>query len=272
VGSALAYYFGGKIGLAWGWRWAFLLAGIPGLILAFLVLTLPKQPVTSPESTNSSLQENLTKAVSVVRQLWQIPPFRRVTLGYGLLTFAIGGLAFWMPRFLEVQKGLNIKEANVLMALATVISGGLGTLAGGWAGDLLFRFNRQAHLWVSGLGVLLSLPFAALAIYATVPFYYKLGLFISVFLLFLNPGVLTTVIVSIAGTTRRASAIALNIIIIHLVGDVPSPFLMGWLSDKAGLQWGVSLALVALGGSAVLLLSGIPVIAQDLERGSAGEQ
>ncbi len=187
-----------------------------------------------------------------------------MTTGYGFLTFALGGLAFWMPRFLEIHKGLTLKEANILMAVVTTVAGGLGTLAGGFGGDWLFRRNPRAHLWISGLGVALALPFGALAIFAVDPWIYKTGLFVSVFLLFLNPGLLTTLIVSVAGPTRRAIAVACNIIIIHLIGDVPSPFLIGWVADLAGLQWGVSLALVALTLSAIILLSGLPQVEKDL--------
>lgn len=265
VGAALAYYFGGQVGAQWGWRPAFLLAGLPGLLLAGLVLTLPR---TSAEgfSGDSCRPADHRAMLRTARELWAIPTFQRVTLGYGLLTFALGGLAFWMPRFLEVTKGLSFKEANLLMALSTTIAGGLGTLAGGLAGDWLFRRSKRAHLWISGLGVAAALPFAALAIYGTTPLYYSMGLYIAVFLLFLNPGLLTTIIVSVAGSARRAQAVACNIIIIHLVGDVPSPFLIGWLADRAGLTWGVSLALVALGASAALLLSGLPRVAVDLAR------
>jgi hypothetical protein len=112
--------------------------------------------------------------------------------------------------------------------------------------------------------VALALPFGVLAIFATNSTAYQIGLFTAIFLLFLNPALLTTLIVSVAGPARRAIAVACNIIVIHLIGDVPSPFLIGWLADLAGLQWGVALALVALSISAVFLLSGLPQVEKDL--------
>jgi predicted MFS family arabinose efflux permease len=265
VGAALAYYFGGLVGATWGWRWAFLLAGLPGLVMAALVYTLPslrgqrpQEPSRAPASHRPQLQ--------VILELFRIPSFVRVTFGYGFLTFAIGGLAFWMPHFLEVNKGLSLKEANLLMALTTTVAGGLGTLAGGFGGDWLYRRTPTAHLLVSGLGVALALPFGALVILAQQPWLYQTSLFVAVFLLFLNPALLTTLIVSVAGPARRATAVALNIIIIHFIGDMPSPFLIGWVSDLAGLTWGVSLALAALTISAIILLSGLPRVAADLAK------
>ncbi|MDD3580803.1 MAG: MFS transporter, partial [Desulfobacca sp.] len=103
VGAALAYYFGGQVGHCWGWRWAFLLAGLPGLGLGLLVFTLPKQSTPGAPVSESSQTGGVGQPLLVAAELWKIPTFRRVTLGYGLLTFALGGLAFWMPRFLELH-------------------------------------------------------------------------------------------------------------------------------------------------------------------------
>ncbi len=204
VGAALAYYFGGQVGAAWGWRWSFLLAGFPGLVMAGLVYTLPRFP--APKDATGQGQGRLN--LQAVAALWRIPTFSRVTIGYGFLTFALGGMAFWMPRFLEIDKGLSLKEANILMAVITTVAGGVGTLSGGFGGDWFFRRNPRAHLWVSGLGVALAVPFAAAAIFASQALVYKTCLFIAVFLLFLNPGLLNALIVSVAGPSRRAIAVA----------------------------------------------------------------
>jgi MFS family permease len=186
-----------------------------------------------------------------------------------MITFALGGMAFWMPRYLEVAKGLTLAQANYLLFGSVTLAGGLGTVVGGFLGDRLQRYTIGAPLWVSGLGVTLAWPLAALTIFAPQPVLYVPALMGAIFLLFLNPGVITAVIVSIAGTARRARAVALNIVIIHLVGDVPSPFLIGWVSDRWNLTWGVSLTLVALALAAVFIFAALPYLAQDLAQ--AGE-
>ena len=106
-------------------------------------------------------------------------------------------------------------------------------------------------------------------IFVAAPGLYIPALAGAIFLLFLNPGVLTAVVVSVAGPWRRAQAMALNIVVIHLVGDVPSPLLIGWVSDLASLKWGVSLTLVALAAGAVLIFSALPHLKGDLA--AAGE-
>ncbi|MFZ5451387.1 MAG: spinster family MFS transporter [Thermodesulfobacteriota bacterium] len=279
VGSALAYLVGGLVGSKWGWRPAFLVAGIPGMLLAALVLRLPVAgggsqgpipPAPSPTPPSSSPSFNhLTSLWAGARDLWRLPTLRRVTLGYGMITFTLGGLAFWMPRYLETAKGLEMAQANYLLFGSVTVAGGLGILIGGFLGDRLQAYTLKAPLLVSGLGVALSIPLAALAIFAPNPYLYVSGLVGAIFLLFLNPGVLTAVVVSVAGPQRRAQAVALNIVVIHLVGDVPSPFLIGWLADIWGLKWGVSLTLLTLLAGAILIFCAMPYLSRDLA--DAGE-
>jgi len=264
LGSALAYLAGGFIGSHFGWRPAFLLGGLPGLLLTVTIFHLPACPPLPPQAFNPPGGSR-----SSTWALLQIPTLQRLTLGYGMITFALGGLAFWMPRYLEVAKGLTLAQANYLLFGTVTVAGGLGTVAGGYFGDRLLRYTPRSPLWVSGLGVALAWPLAALTIYAATPVYYFPALVGAVFLLFLNPGVITAVIVSVAGPGRRARAVALNIVLIHLVGDVPSPFLIGWVSDRWNLQLGVSLTLIALALAALLIFSAFPHLTEDLNR--AGE-
>ncbi len=263
VGSALAYLVGGLMGSHWGWRPAFLLAGIPGLAMAALVWRLPEvrpKPAALPASAAP-----LTGSLGLLK----IPTFRWVSLGYGMVTFALGGLAFWMPTYLQQFKGLSLAQANLLLFGSVAVAGALGTLSGGFLGDRFMPRTLNAPLWVSGLGISLGLPMAALAIFAPTPYVYVPALSLAIFLLFMNQGVLTAVVVSVSGAPRRAQAVALNIVVIHLVGDVPSPVLIGWLSDSSSLKWGVSLTLVALAAGAVLIFKALPHLPKDLA--AAGE-
>jgi predicted MFS family arabinose efflux permease len=279
VGSALAYLVGGLVGSHWGWRPAFLLAGLPGLAMAGLIYRLREVRAPAPVMAQPAAPTARSPLATSWR-LFQMPTLRRVTLGYGMVTFALGGLAFWMPHYLEVAKGLSLARANLLLFGSVTLAGGLGTVAGGFLGDRLLSYTLGAPLWVSGLGIVLALPLAAVAIFAAAPALYVPALTGAIFLLFLNPGVLTAVVVSVAGPWRRAQAVALNIVVIHLVGDVPSPFLIGWVSDLGSLTWGVSLTLVALAAGAVLIFTAIPHLGGDLaaageigapDEGSSGE-
>jgi MFS family permease len=181
-----------------------------------------------------------------------------------MVIFALGGLAFWLPQYLEVSKGLSLSQANLLLFGSITLAGGLGTLIGGYLGDRLLTYTVGAPLWVSGLGIVLALPCAAVAIFAAAPVFYVPALAGTIFLLFLNPGALTAVVVSVSGPWRRAQAMALTIVVIHLVGDVPSPLVIGWVSDMSSLKWGVSITLVALAAGAVFILTALPHLSRDL--------
>ncbi len=269
LGAALAYLVGGLMGSRWGWRPAFLLAGLPGLVMAALVWRLPeapRQPANQPTSPSTS---NTASPWGTILSLLRIPTLRWVSLGFGMVTFTLGGLAFWMPSYLEVSKGLSLAQANLLLFGSVAGAGALGTLTGGFLGDRFMPQTLKAPLWVSGLSIILGLPLAALAIFSPLPGLYIPALALAIFLLFMNQGVLTSVVVSVAGAPRRAQAVALNILIIHLVGDVPSPVLIGWISDVSSLKWGVSLTLVALAAGAVLIFKALPHLPKDLA--AAGE-
>jgi len=265
VGAALAYLAGGALGSRLGWRPVFLLGGLPGLLLAAALLRLPAGPLDLRPASGAGLL-----AVEAWLPLWRIPTLVRVMLGYGMTTFTLGGLAFWMPRYLEVAKGLTLAQANYLLFGAVTVAGGLGTVAGGWLGTRLMARRADGALWLSALGALLALPLGAMVVFAASPLLYVPGLVGSVFLLFLNPGVLTALVVSLAGPARRAKAVALNIIVIHLVGDVPSPFLIGLVADLWHLTAGVALTLLALGLGATFFLSALPYVAEDLRRAEGG--
>jgi MFS transporter, Spinster family, sphingosine-1-phosphate transporter len=266
VGAALAYLVGGLVGSHWGWRPAFLLAGLPGLVMAGLIFQL------SEVRSEPARRETLMTAWAPLTAYWhlfKVPTLRRVTLGYGMVTFALGGLALWMPIYLHEVKGLTLAQANQILSISVAGAGGLGILTGGFLGSRLLTYTLGAPLWVSGLGVALALPLAAVAIFVPAPAFYIPALAGAIFLLFLNPGVLTAVVVSVAGPWRRAQAVALNIVVIHLVGDVPSPLLIGWVSDLGSLKWGASLTLVALAAGAILIFTALPHLKSDLV--AAGE-
>src|SRR5437773_5554445 len=90
-------------------------------------------------------------------------------LGYAAYTFAIGALAFWTPSFLERARGIPKAQATVQFGAIVVVTGFVGTYAGGWLGDRLLRVSHQAYLWVSGVVTLAAAPLALAALAAPAP-------------------------------------------------------------------------------------------------------
>jgi len=286
AGAALAYLVAAWVGEEHGWRYAFTLVGLPGLLLA-LPIRLLREPVRGgmdapgpeekpddrpPHPTGFSYASRIAQVISSYRNLIRIRSYFLTNLGYAALTFAIGGMAFWMPRYLETVKGVSFEDSNRLTGSIVAMAGFFGTLAGGYAGDLLMRWTRRAYLLLSGAGVLTAIPFALVAIFSNDRSVFAPALAVSVFFLFLNTGLINAVIVSVTPAGLRSTAVAANIVIIHVLGDAPSPFLIGWLSDLYSLQIGILLAVVAMVVSGVLLLSGSRTLPADIERISGKAQ
>jgi MFS family permease len=237
VGSALGYLIGGVLGQRYGWHAAFLMVGLPGLLLAIPIWLLRTPPRGGVEALAQTTQG---KASSGYKALFRNRSFVCNTLAMAAMTFAIGGLAQWLPSFLYRFHSLDVAKGNTLFGATTVLAGILGTLAGGWLGDRWQKRNGQGYLLLSGWGFLIGTPFAVWAILAPTLVVCMSAIFIAEFFLFLNTGPLNTVIINVTNPAVRAMAFAVNIFFIHALGDAVSPSILGWLSD----QWGLRNALL----------------------------
>jgi MFS family permease len=233
VGSALGYLLGGVLGQRYGWHAAFLLVGIPGLLLAVPIALLWTPPRGGDDPSPLAPKGNDTAGYAA---LFKNRSFVCNTLAMAAMTFAIGGLAQWMPSFLYRVHSLDVAKGNTMFGATTVLAGILGTLAGGWLGDRWQKKNGKGYLLVSGWGFLIGTPFAAWAILATDLTSCITAIFIAEFFLFLNTGPLNTVIINVSNSSVRAMAFAVNIFFIHALGDAVSPSILGWLSDRWDLR------------------------------------
>jgi MFS family permease len=251
VGSALGYVIGGLIDVHFGWRMAFFVAGIPGLLLAALCLLLPDPPrgQQDGEAPGGVAPERTALAATTratYRRLIADRPYRLTVLGYAAYTFAVGGLGAWMPAFLERVRGMSKAEATVRFGTIVVITGFVATFAGGWLGDYCTRYSRQAYLWLCGISMLLATPFVWAALTTAAPTAYTVHMVIAQFLIFLSTGPINAAIVNMVSPLERASAIALSVFAIHLLGDVISPPIIGAISDAASLGQAVMIVPVAV--------------------------
>ena len=240
IGSALGYIVGGLVDHYFGWRQAFFVAGVPGLVLAALALRLYDPPRGAQDAADGT--GGGAHAVSLggaaraaYAALIRNRPYVLTVLGYAAYTFAIGALAFWTPAFLERTRGIPKAHATVQFGAVVVVTGFIGTYAGGWIGDYFLRVSRQAYLWVSGLVTLAAAPLTLVALAAPRPAVYWTAIVAAELCLFASTGPINSAIVNLVSPHMRATAVALSIFTIHLLGDVPSPSLVGLLSDARSL-------------------------------------
>jgi MFS transporter, Spinster family, sphingosine-1-phosphate transporter len=261
VGSALGYVVGGLMGAHFGWRTAFFVAGIPGLALALLCLGLTDPPrgsqdpdppgvdapgVDAPAPGSESATPSASGSRVTYLRLLGNRPYVLTVLGYAAYTFAMGGLAYWMPAFLERTRGVPAGEATVSFGVIVVITGFIGTFAGGWLGDYCAKYSQRAYLWISAIATLAAAPFAWVALTESSKATYLVCMVIAQLLMFLSTGPINASIVNLVLPTQRASANALGVLSIHLLGDVPSPLLIGLVSDHTSLLRAVKVVPVAI--------------------------
>ncbi|MDE2050379.1 MAG: MFS transporter [Gammaproteobacteria bacterium] len=254
VGAALGYIVGGVMRERFSWHAAFYVAGIPGVFLALWILRLPDPPRGAQEESDGAasamppVHARQAGSWEVYLRLLRQRPYLLTVLGYAAYTFALGGLAFWMPTFLERVRGIPAVKASAGFGEIVVLTGFIGTFAGGWLGDYWLQFSRQAYLWMSGWITLLAVPAVYLALGAGAPAVFYPALVVAELLLFMSTGPINTAIVNLVSPAERASAVALSILAIHLLGDVLSPSIIGALSVLSSL------------GAAVMIVPGAVAI------------
>jgi len=262
VGSALGYVVGGLMDVHFGWRMAFFVAGLPGLVLAVLCLGLRDPPRGSQDEAEPGAGGEHSAAGDAKAgdrplfmsylQLLRNKPYVLTIVGYVAYTFALGGLAFWMPAFLERMRGIPREQATVSFGTIVVITGFIGTFAGGWLGDYCARYSQRAYLWISAIATLIAAPFAWVALTAPSQTVYLICMVVAQLMMFLSTGPINASIVNLVLPTQRASANALGVFTIHLLGDVPSPIIIGMLSDTSSLAQAVKIVPIAILISAVV--------------------
>lgn len=256
VGTALGYILGGYVDHNYGWRSAFYVAGLPGILLALLCLLVPDPPRGAQDGEGEAPGSRAPaagpkSALAAYASLLSIPRFRFALAGYTAYTFAVGALAFWVPAFLERIRGVSKQDATVQFGVIAVATGLAGTFAGGWIGDRLQARRPEGYLWVCGVSAFLAVPFALAALVAPTPSVYLPCIVLAELLLFASTGPVNSAMLNAVPPAVRASSVAACNFTIHLLGDVPSTPLVGVLSDASNL--GRAMLLIPF----VILLAGV---------------
>jgi MFS transporter, Spinster family, sphingosine-1-phosphate transporter len=233
VGSALGYAVGGMmIHLTGQWQWAFYVLMPPGVLIGIACFFFkdPPRAVGYVAPTQASAKAYV--------DLFRIPSFSIACIGMTLMTFALGGIAFWMPRYLQVDRGLGTNSTIIFGGIAAA-SGLVATIVGGAIGDKLRKRFSGSYFYVSAAGMLLGFPLFLWLLsvpngawHGPLPYAWGI-LFAAIFCLFLNTGPGNAILANVAPTNVRSRAFALNIFVIHLFGDAISPPLIGAIADHS---------------------------------------
>jgi MFS family permease len=224
-----------------------LFAAVPGLLLGIISL-FQRDPRGAGEAR---VKEECTTR-DAYRILAKTPSYVLNCAAQTTMTFALGGLGFWVAAYLH-SRGLPTSSSQTFGALIAG-TGLLSTVVGGWLGDALRNKIPGSYFLVSGLGMILACPLFIMVLYTPFPrAWWFMGA--SVFLLFLNTGPSNTALANVSLPKMRATAFALNILVIHALGDVLAFPSIGYIAGHT--NWTIAFLFV----SGVMLVSGIIWIA-----------
>lgn len=234
LGSALGYLLGGVLGKHFGWRLAFLILGLPGIILAFIVYFKIKD--------TARVKEEKPPFANYLKLL-KNKKFILVCLAQAMGTFTLGGLAAWGPSFLNRYFAFDIAKSGTIFGGLIIVAGALGTLLGGFIGDRWQKKTENGYFYTTTLSYLIAFPFGLLAFLMTSKILFFIFLTLSTMFVFMQNGPLNASVVNLTKLKERSMAFALNVFIIHALGDALSPYLVGFISDSFNLKIAVIASL-----------------------------
>ncbi len=282
VGAAIGFTLGGLVADAFGWRWAFYMVGIPGLIAAYLAWLMfePERGVfdrevnaitftegygvNEGEMTHSSHGKGFWTSV---KNVLQVPTYLAVIGGLVFSFFTIGGTSFWLPTYLVNTFSLTVGKAGIIAGAILVSTGLVGTLVGGWLADYVQYRRPDGRLLVSALGFLIGAPLVLITLLI-----HNLPLFIVLFAcggisLSFCTGPIFAVVQDVITPGTRATALGLTGLFAHLLGDAAAPSVIGLIADRHTLGFALIITtptFLFLAGLACLV--GTRTVARDMKR------
>ncbi|MFI4934261.1 MAG: spinster family MFS transporter [Caulobacterales bacterium] len=235
-GTGLGAFAGGKIAEAYGWRTAFLAVGLPGLIMAALVLILIREPKRGRFDALAHGEDSHAASLPLTKALALFLTNRTLmltALSSGLSAFIGYAVLNWGPGFLIRNKHMGLGEIAQYYAPMSAIAGAVGTFGSGWLVDRLAQWKRSAYALLPALSFAISLPFFLWFVLTPT---WQVGLVcLAVPLLmnnmYLSPAI--TVVQNAVAPGQRAMSGALLLFILNFIGLGGGPVYVGMISDAA---------------------------------------
>lgn len=233
VGVGLGFWIGGWINDAYGWRMAFFVVGLPGVLMALVVRFTVREP---PRGLSEHLAEG--PRAYTIGEVWRffakLPAGRDVSLAGGFHAFAGYGLGAWLPAFFVRLHGMTPGELGQWLSWITAIGGFVGAFAGGWIADRWVKHNPRARAYMGMIGTALTIPFVAASLLLED---HKLALLCylpaTIFsTLWIGPAV--AIVQEIVPPSMRATASAVFLFIVTIIGLGAGPQTIGILNDMIG--------------------------------------
>lgn len=274
VGILLSYALVGYLENEYGWRTAFVVAGLPGLALALVVRFTVREPERG-HAEHHTADAGAFSVGDVFRFLWRLRSFRHLALGAALNSFAGYGLGNWLPAFLGRVHAMDRTDIGLWLGLTFGLGGAVGALAGGFLCDRFGTRDPRWHLRIPALATILSLPLTVLALVWPTRSGSLILLVPAIVLGALYLGPIFSLTQGLVKLRMRALAAAVLLFIMNIIGMGLGPLGIGatsdlfqgfGLTDGASLQYALVLAAGIRIWAAVHFFLGAKTLVADLGR------
>ena len=279
VGSAIGYGWGGlfesvarKLGAdaEHAWRVPFYAVVLPGIALGVIALRMKEPPRGAVDAADAAAAPSHKPGWADYLRLFKTPSYVLDCAGMTAMTFAIGGISYWMPRYISQVRGVgSLAHVNLVFGGITAVAGIAATLLGGIAGDRLRPYHGGAYFLVSSVGILIACPSILAMLWLPFPAAWG-AIFVAEFFLFFNTGPSNTILANVTHPSVRATAFALNILLIHALGDAISPPVLGHFAERVSWNFAFGVVVAVMFVAAGFWMVGVRFLQRDTERISHG--
>ena len=246
VGLVLGFVWGGWANQWYGWRVAFLAAGLPGLLLAAVLHWTLREPARGHADGVSVRVKEPPSLAAVCRGIWAQHSLRHVFAGATLASFLVYSVLTWLPAALARTHHMGTGAIGLALALIVGVAGGAGTYLGGRLADALAHRGEVWRVRIVALGLVAGTPWWIGACFAETPAAMLSWLILPGMLLGLFIGPTFAIVQALVDVRSRAVAAAILLFVFNLVGLGLGPLAVGALSDLLEPRWGVDSLRFAL--------------------------
>jgi len=230
IGLFLGFSMGGVLEATFGWRTAFMVLGVPGILFAIVFLLAVKEPPKGYADGVIKVKEQ-QDFKSAMKVLLSKKTYTYILMASALHSFVGYGFANWIPSFFIRVHGMEVIEVGFWLAVTVGIGGGIGAFSGGFIVDKLIKRDQRWYMWIGIVSIILTIPFSMYVLFTANTTGAAIGYFIPNVLFSLNMGALLTVTQGIVEVKMRALSSAVYYFVLNLVGLGLGPLMVGMLSD-----------------------------------------
>jgi len=272
LGILIGLFIGGWIDYNFGWRTAFLVVGLPGLIYALIFYCTVKEPIRglSENKTDAVINYSIKEAVVI---LWKSKSFRYLALGTGMAAYTAYSNSSWIPPFLARVHGMKTDQIGYWLSLLFGIGGGLGFFMGGYLADKMGKKDKRWNLWLPAAALLLAIPFTLAVNFVANTTIALFLIALPAFLMSFYLGPCIALTHGLVGLRMRAMASAFLFFVLNIIGLGCGPLFTGMISDAlspslgaASLRWALSSTVFANMLGAIFFILAAKTIRAELHK------